>query len=347
MAIKTRAEITLVGVSDGAKGDKGDTGETGAAGADGKMLYGTCSTAAATAAKVATVTGFKLVSGTSASIRFTYTNTAASPTLNINSLGAKAVYANGTRYAYWAAGSTVTFVYDGTSFQVCSVPVYASTATVGNPGGGNVYVDGSSVNIRKGTDSLANFTSVNGTTFVKGYQNLMLCAGTADAPQSVYFTIPPAADGTESDFGMGFVVNGSSKHAYIASSDGVGNVIDWVVAKGTSGGWTYRKWASGIAELWRRETFSAGSFEWWNSTSYITYGANMYPCRNYPFTLKSYVSVTALAEDYQGCFLVPGNQDGEATLSRSPSFWVANVSSPSIDNTATPTISIKVVGRWK
>ena len=134
--------------STGAKGDKGDTGATGA---DGKMLYGTCSTAAATAAKVATATGFKLVSGTSVSIKFTYANTAASPTLNINSLGAKAVYVNGTRFAYWAAGSTVTFVYDGTKFQVCSVPVYANTVTVGNPASQNVYIDSDSVDIRNGS----------------------------------------------------------------------------------------------------------------------------------------------------------------------------------------------------
>lgn len=150
MAVKARAEISLVGVSDGAKG---------ATGADGKMLYGTCSTAAATAAKVATVTGFKLVYGTSVSIRFTDGNTAASPTLNINSLGAKAIYTNGTRYAYWTAGATVTFVYDGTNFQVASVPVYANTATVGNPAKGNVYIDSDGVNIREGSTVNATFST--------------------------------------------------------------------------------------------------------------------------------------------------------------------------------------------
>lgn len=141
------------------QGDTGPQGPSGAAGANGKMLYGTCATEANTAAKVATATDFKLVSGTSVSIRFTYTNTAASPTLNVNSLGAKAIYTNGTRFAYWAAGATVTFVYDGTNFQVASVPVYANTATVGNPASGNVYIDNDSVDIRNGSTVNSTFTS--------------------------------------------------------------------------------------------------------------------------------------------------------------------------------------------
>lgn len=131
----------------------------GESGEDGKMLYGTCSTAAATAAKVATVAGFALESGATVSIRFTYANTAASPTLNINSLGAKKVFTNGVQYAYWAAGAAVTLVYDGTQFQVCSTPVYANTVTVGNPASQNVYIDSDSVDIRNGTTVNSSFSS--------------------------------------------------------------------------------------------------------------------------------------------------------------------------------------------
>lgn len=123
----------------------------GSDGTDGKMLYGTCSTAAATAAKVATVSGFILTANTTVSITFTYANTAASPTLNINSLGAKSIKTSGVPYAYWAAGSAVLFVYDGTQFHVCSSPVYANTVTVGNPSSQNVYIDADSVDIRNGS----------------------------------------------------------------------------------------------------------------------------------------------------------------------------------------------------
>ena len=326
----------------GADGAKGDTGDTGAAGADGKMLYGTCSTAAATAAKVATATGFELVSGTSVSIKFTYSNTAASPTLNINSLGAKAVYVNGTRYAYWVAGSTVTFVYDGTQFQVCSVPVYASTATVGNPGGGNVYINSSSVSIRKGSNTLANFTSSNETTFVKGYQNLMLCAGTADAPKSVYFTIPPASDGTESDLGIGLRVDGTKTHGYIASSDGVGDVIDWVVAKGTSGIWTYRKWASGRAECWGSTTISITTWSAWGSW----YESNYFFQHSYPFTFNGEPTFSTCRMTFDGndIVLVVSRANASDLSKKTHKYHAVR---PIAGTTGTAIIQHYVAGMWK
>ena len=53
--------------------------------------YGTCSTAAETAAKAVNCTGFVLATGARIAVRFTVTNTAANPTLNVNATGAKAI----------------------------------------------------------------------------------------------------------------------------------------------------------------------------------------------------------------------------------------------------------------
>ena len=55
-----------------------------------RNFYGTCPTAAATAAKVVTVSdsSFKLEIGTTVTIKFTNTNTASNPTINVNSTGA-------------------------------------------------------------------------------------------------------------------------------------------------------------------------------------------------------------------------------------------------------------------
>ena len=82
--------------------------------------YGTSTTVAATAAKVATVSGFKLFPGVTASIRFTYANTAANPTLNVNSTGAKPLFnaATGTYVtsADMAANMTADVVYNGTQW---------------------------------------------------------------------------------------------------------------------------------------------------------------------------------------------------------------------------------------
>ena len=82
--------------------------------------YGTCSTAAETAAKAVNCTGFVLATGARIAVRFTVTNTAANPTLNVNATGAKAIrYRNAAIAAgYLAANRTYDFIYDGTYFQL-------------------------------------------------------------------------------------------------------------------------------------------------------------------------------------------------------------------------------------
>jgi|GEM_PF-751530 len=82
--------------------------------------YGTCSTAAETEAKAVNCTGFVLATGARIAVRFTVTNTAANPTLNVNATGAKAIrYRNAAIAAgYLAANRTYDFIYDGTYFQL-------------------------------------------------------------------------------------------------------------------------------------------------------------------------------------------------------------------------------------
>ena len=82
--------------------------------------FGTCSTAAATAAKVVSCTGFTLATGAVITVKFSATNTAASPTLNVNSTGAKAIMYRGSAISagYLAANRVYTFVYDGTDYEL-------------------------------------------------------------------------------------------------------------------------------------------------------------------------------------------------------------------------------------
>ena len=143
----------------GPQGPTGPQGQSGAAGKDGQMLYATCDTAAGTAAKVASLAAgtLSLKAGATVAVKFTYANTASSPTLNIAGTGAKAMYIQGFRDVYWTDGATVTFTYDGTNWRVASEPVYAPTATIGNAAGFNVYVDGTSVQVRRGSEELAIF----------------------------------------------------------------------------------------------------------------------------------------------------------------------------------------------
>ena len=86
--------------------------------------YATCSTAAGTAAKVATIQNngsFILEPGARVSVKFTYANSAANSTLNVNSTGAKTIRyrdANLQSSQYWAAGQVIDFVYDGSFWYV-------------------------------------------------------------------------------------------------------------------------------------------------------------------------------------------------------------------------------------
>lgn len=79
-------------------------------------LYGTCSTAAATAAKVVTCADFDtLVQGVTIHVLFTNTNTASNPTMNVNSTGAYPILrrtdatAGVSEASSWKAGAMVSF----------------------------------------------------------------------------------------------------------------------------------------------------------------------------------------------------------------------------------------------
>ena len=74
--------------------------------------YATCSTAAATIAKVGTLSSYALATGGIVSVKFTYA-VPASATLNINSQGAKSIYFRGSAITGGVikAGDVATFIY--------------------------------------------------------------------------------------------------------------------------------------------------------------------------------------------------------------------------------------------
>ena len=88
--------------------------------------YGTCSTGASTVAKTVTVdsNSFTLKTGACVRVKFSNTNSASSPTLNVNGTGAKAIKRYGTTAvstsanSSWSAGSVVELTYDGTYWVI-------------------------------------------------------------------------------------------------------------------------------------------------------------------------------------------------------------------------------------
>lgn len=88
--------------------------------------YGYCTTAAATVAKTVTVNPSvtSLETGLTIAVKFQYANTGSNPTLDVNSLGAKAIKRYGTTAAgtsaaaNWNANSVVLLTYDGTYWML-------------------------------------------------------------------------------------------------------------------------------------------------------------------------------------------------------------------------------------
>lgn len=123
------AKWVYVGSIKGATGAKGATGNDGEKG-DPVSFYGTCSTAAATAAKVVACTGFALTTGSRITVVFDNVNSADSITLNVNNTGAKAVYCYGEAMTYnlfkIPRKTGVDFVYDGTNWVYCGQESYVS-----------------------------------------------------------------------------------------------------------------------------------------------------------------------------------------------------------------------------
>ena len=129
--------------------------------------YASCSTAAGTPAKTATITGFALKTGAKATIKFTNENTAANPTLNINSTGDKSIASvpsNGIE-----KNKTYDFVFNGSSYEIVSstdsIPVGSIiwSARKSAPGG-YLICDGSAVS----RTTYADLYSAIGTTYGSG-----------------------------------------------------------------------------------------------------------------------------------------------------------------------------------
>lgn len=85
---------------------------------EASVYYGLCGTSDSVTHKAVTCPGFALAAGAKVYVYFDNTNTVTSPTLNVNSTGAKSIRTGSARESVksytWPAGSTIEFTYDGT-----------------------------------------------------------------------------------------------------------------------------------------------------------------------------------------------------------------------------------------
>ncbi len=140
--------------------------------------YGTCTTASATANKAVTVPAsenFVLQIGDIVGVRFTNTNTANNPTLNVNNSGAKPIYYNDDAVHttnLWAggeAGRDTVFMYDGTNWVWIAHDVDLNTdaladltdTAISNPADGDGIVYDDQTGKWKNSNNIATKTAVN------------------------------------------------------------------------------------------------------------------------------------------------------------------------------------------
>lgn len=154
----------------------------------GSPRYATCSTEAATAAKVATIADgsstFVLEKGVRICVSFTYANTASAATLNVASTGAKAICWQGSALVssqYWQAGAVVDFVYDGNGWSIVGVakdnnstnflPLSGGSLTgnltVGSSSiGTNGYIEGTWLKTTAAGDKAGDFATIDNSGWI-------------------------------------------------------------------------------------------------------------------------------------------------------------------------------------
>lgn len=123
--------------------------------------YGTCSTAATTAAKTVSITDYTLVTGGVITVKFTYA-VPANATLNVTSKGAKSIKFNGANIVAGiiGAGDTALLMYDGTAYDV--IGLSSGTNKLGSGNASKVVV----------TDSNGKFAASSAVTDTElGYLN--------------------------------------------------------------------------------------------------------------------------------------------------------------------------------
>lgn len=135
------------------------------------LPFVTCSTAAGTAGKAVTCAGFELVDGARIAVKFSNTNTAASPTLNVSSTGAKPIYYKNAAISagYLTAGAVMEFIYNATNQRyelIGFVDTNSDLKTASGPTTSKIYLIGATTRSTSGQTTLAHETAFVDTSGV-------------------------------------------------------------------------------------------------------------------------------------------------------------------------------------
>lgn len=179
-----------------------------------RTWFGASTTAAATAAKTDTtaVTGCVVCKGTIVSLSMTYENTATEPTLNIAGTGAIALYAGNSTIRPltsnglgWTAGSTTSFVFDGSVWRV------GDTAGLARAYSAQSTANTANTNATNAAKTATNFITADGTNGIKVHNT----SNTTDYVQII-------SDGTH-------IYKGSNDVAFFGDTARIGRIANGIV----------------------------------------------------------------------------------------------------------------------
>lgn len=133
-----------------------------------------------------------------------------------------------------------------------------------------------------------------------------------------------------------------------STSSGGSSSADTIIDQGTTGKWTWRKWASGVAEMWAKfDTDKLAIDEAWGSLYFGTWmrsDVNI-TARKYPFTL---VDTPAISATYMGggadAWLISLFSASDDLKTGAPAYALAR---PNQGTISAPRIAYYVIGKYK
>ena len=102
-----------------------------------------------------------------------------------------------------------------------------------------------------------------------------------------------------------------------------GGSADYIVEQGTSGIWTYRKWASGVAECWGMHTYTNVPLTRQWGSGYIAPSGQAQGNEAYPFTFYSQPHTAKDMAGFNGWIM----NDSKGSTTHFPIYWLYSTSS--------------------
>lgn len=295
-----------------------------------RIFRATCSTAAATAAKVATLddsTGYSLAAGVCVAVTFTYGNSAATPTLNVNSGGAKTIVypsavatnvttTSGSRNSVWGAYETVLFTYNGTYWIMGKSSLAASH--IWNGTGLDSIIENHSSNTASGNYSHAEggFTQATGNySHAEGYgdEARVTAGGFASHAEGCDTTASGTTSHAEGYYttasGENSHAEGESTVAYGVGSHAEGNVTQ------ANGIYSHAGGEYTVAQ--GKSQMAIGTYNILDSATTTTHPNADSSYRNYAFIIGNGTSEArsnALTVDWNGKLTVEGHNSPIGTI---------------------------------